>query len=102
MRKLLGVGATAAAGYNFIHGPRAEGGWTLMSTQTIDQPRTEIVDPESDGNPMADNTLQFRWIVKIQGGLDAWFRHSLVRMPPACPGGSLSSSLRRCLLMPLA
>jgi Uma2 family endonuclease len=46
-----------------------------MSTQTIDPPRTDIVYPESDGKPMADNTLQFRWIVKIQGGLDAWFRH---------------------------
>jgi Uma2 family endonuclease len=25
---------------------------------------------ESDGQPMADNTRQFRWIVTIQGGLD--------------------------------
>ena len=25
--------------------------------------------------PIADNTLPFRWIVTIQGGLDAWFRH---------------------------
>jgi Uma2 family endonuclease len=33
-----------------------------------------ITYPESDGKPMADNTLQFRWIVTIQGGLDAWFR----------------------------
>jgi Uma2 family endonuclease len=32
-----------------------------------------ITYPESDGKPMADNTLQFRWIVTIQGGLDAWF-----------------------------
>jgi Uma2 family endonuclease len=45
-----------------------------MSTQTIDPPRTDIVYPDSDGKPMADNTLQFRWIVTIQGGLDAWFR----------------------------
>ena len=45
-----------------------------MSTQTINQPHTDIVYPESDGKPMADNTLLFRWIVKIQGGLDAWFR----------------------------
>ena len=30
--------------------------------------------PESDGRPMADNTLQFRWIVTIQGGLDDLFR----------------------------
>jgi Uma2 family endonuclease len=32
-----------------------------------------IVYPDSDGQPMADNTLQFRWIVTIQGGLDAVF-----------------------------
>jgi len=33
----------------------------------------EIVYPDSDGRPMADNTLQFRWIVTVQGGLDALF-----------------------------
>lgn len=33
----------------------------------------EIVYPDSDGQPMADNTLQFRWIVTVQGGLDALF-----------------------------
>src|SRR4051812_27387732 len=32
-----------------------------------------IVYPDSDGQPMADNTLQFQWIVTIQGGLDALF-----------------------------
>lgn len=26
--------------------------------------------PDSDGQPMADNTLQYQWIVTIQGGLD--------------------------------
>ena len=30
--------------------------------------------PESDGKPMAENTLQFRWIVTIKEGLDALFR----------------------------
>lgn len=34
----------------------------------------EIVYPDSDGQPMADNTKQFRWIVTIQGGLDTLFR----------------------------
>ncbi len=29
--------------------------------------------PESDGKPIADNTLQFEWIVTLQGGLDALF-----------------------------
>ena len=33
-----------------------------------------ITYPQSDGQPMADNTKQFRWIVTIQGGLDALFR----------------------------
>ncbi len=29
--------------------------------------------PESDGKPLADNTIQFRLIMKIQGGIDALF-----------------------------
>src|SRR3954451_24187897 len=33
----------------------------------------QITYPQSDGQPMADNTRQFRWIVTIQGGLDALF-----------------------------
>ncbi len=32
-----------------------------------------IVYPDSDGEPMAENTLQFEWIVTIKGGLDAVF-----------------------------
>ncbi|MFV9505334.1 MAG: Uma2 family endonuclease [Oscillochloridaceae bacterium umkhey_bin13] len=34
----------------------------------------DVVYPDSDGKPMAENTLQFRWIVTIQGGFDALFR----------------------------
>ncbi|MFB8791502.1 MAG: Uma2 family endonuclease [Potamolinea sp.] len=33
-----------------------------------------IIYPDSDGQPMADNTKQFRCIVTIQGGLDALFK----------------------------
>ena len=33
-----------------------------------------ITYPESDGLPMADNTLQYRWIVTIQGGIDALYQ----------------------------
>ncbi len=36
--------------------------------------KSAIRYPESDGLPMSDNTKQFRWIVTIQGGLDAIFR----------------------------
>jgi Uma2 family endonuclease len=30
--------------------------------------------PSSDGQPMADNTLQFEWIVTLQGNLDLMYR----------------------------
>ncbi len=36
-------------------------------------PRSEIVYPDSDGKPMADNTRQFRYIVTIRGGIAALF-----------------------------
>ena len=33
----------------------------------------EIVYPDSDGQPMADNTKQFRWIVLIKENLEYLF-----------------------------
>ncbi|MGA1622002.1 MAG: Uma2 family endonuclease [Synechocystis sp.] len=33
-----------------------------------------IIYPDSDGKPMADNTLQFRWIVLIKENLECVFR----------------------------
>jgi Uma2 family endonuclease len=42
-----------------------------MSTNTTAE--QEIVYPDSDGMPMADNTLQYAWIVTIMGNLDALF-----------------------------
>ena len=45
-----------------------------MSTQTVIRRKPEIEYPDSDGQPMSDNTLQFQWIVTLQGGLDALFR----------------------------
>jgi Uma2 family endonuclease len=32
-----------------------------------------VIYPESDGQPMADNTIQFRWIVLIKEGLEILF-----------------------------
>src|SRR5205085_1187325 len=46
-----------------------------MATVTSAAPEPEIVYPDSDGQPMADNTRQFEAIVMIQGGLDALFRN---------------------------
>jgi Uma2 family endonuclease len=45
-----------------------------MST-AIQPPRRSRIDyPDSDGKPMADNTLQFRWIVTIKEELEFLFR----------------------------
>ena len=34
---------------------------------------SEIIDPENDRKPVADNTLQFRWIVKIKENIEILF-----------------------------
>jgi len=46
-----------------------------MSTGTPTDLESGIEYPDSDGQPMSDNTLQFQWIQTIQGNLDALFRH---------------------------
>ena len=40
-----------------------------MSVSIPSTKQSEIVYPESDGKPMAENTLQFQWIVTIKEGL---------------------------------
>jgi Uma2 family endonuclease len=37
------------------------------------QSLTEVIYPDQDGNPMSDNTKQFRWIVVIQQNLESLF-----------------------------
>jgi Uma2 family endonuclease len=37
----------------------------------------EIIYPDSDGQPMADNTKQFRWIVRIKENLEILFANAL-------------------------
>jgi Uma2 family endonuclease len=39
-------------------------------TSTVTKP---VVYPESDGLPLSDNTKRFRWIMTIEGGLDAQY-----------------------------
>lgn len=34
-----------------------------------------LLYPESDGQPMADNTKQFRWIVRVKEGIEYGMRH---------------------------
>src|SRR5947209_2512819 len=36
--------------------------------------KPKVIYPDTDGQPMAENTLQFEYIVTIKGGLEALFR----------------------------
>ncbi len=44
-----------------------------MVSQVNVTDKTDIIYPESDGKPMADNTVQFRWILVIEQNLDWLF-----------------------------
>jgi Uma2 family endonuclease len=46
----------------------------VMSVSISTPKQSGVVYPESDGQPIAENTLQFRWIVTIKEGLEALFR----------------------------
>jgi len=46
-----------------------------MSIAITPSRRSEIEYPDSDGQPMAENTRQFQWIVTIKEGLEALFRN---------------------------
>ncbi len=57
-----------------------------MSTASSARPaHAEVEYPDDDGLPMADNTLQFEWITKIVGGLQAIY----VDHPDVFVGGNL-------------
>jgi Uma2 family endonuclease len=45
----------------------------IMSARIEFLDKAEVGYPESDGEPIAENTLQYRWIVTIHGGLEARF-----------------------------
>src|SRR5438270_402083 len=40
----------------------------------VSTPPGSIIYPETDGQPMSENTRQFRWIVTLAGNLSALFR----------------------------
>ncbi|BAU40257.1 hypothetical protein O77CONTIG1_00054 [Leptolyngbya sp. O-77] len=44
-----------------------------MVSQLQASDQQDVVYPDSDGQPMADDTRQFRWIVLIQQNLEAWY-----------------------------
>ena len=56
-----------------------------MIVPVLTEPPAAIDYPDDDGKPMSDNTLQFQWIVTLQGGLDDLFRDN----PDVFVGGNL-------------
>jgi Uma2 family endonuclease len=57
-------------GYSFA----IASGVKSMVQQLIPDNPIEVIYPERDGQPMADNTRQFRWIVVIKENLELLFR----------------------------
>jgi hypothetical protein len=58
--------------------------FTIMSIALPPIRQPEIEYPETDGQPIAENTLQFQWIVTIKEGSEALFRDdSKVAKPSA-------------------
>jgi Uma2 family endonuclease len=45
-----------------------------MTTRILPDPDLDLY-PDSDGQPMAENTLQFQWIVTLQGNLDRMYEN---------------------------
>ena len=54
--------------------PRSAASTQLPSTHFPDKKSNHIIYPESDGQPMADNTKQFHYIVSIKSGYDALYK----------------------------
>jgi len=53
--------------------PLPRNGDTDMVQQLTPETQAEIIYPDSDGNPMADNTEHYEWIVKIKENLEILF-----------------------------
>ena len=45
-----------------------------MSTTFTQPPQSTVQYPDYDGQPLSENTLQFKWIVLIKEGLETLFR----------------------------
>ncbi|CAN2039326.1 putative restriction endonuclease domain-containing protein [Candidatus Magnetomoraceae bacterium gMMP-15] len=53
--------------------PRDELFYSPFQSRLKIKPKEDIIYPDSDGKPMADNTLQYKWIVKIKENLELIF-----------------------------
>jgi Uma2 family endonuclease len=44
-----------------------------MVSQIESPTKTEVIYPDSDGQPMANNTEQFRWLVAVEQNLESLY-----------------------------
>src|SRR5690348_7505020 len=44
-----------------------------VSPKRLDVEKKEVFYPESDGKPIAENTIQYNWIERIKGNIEAVF-----------------------------
>ncbi|CAN2048119.1 putative restriction endonuclease domain-containing protein [Candidatus Magnetomoraceae bacterium gMMP-13] len=56
--------------HEFFYGPSVS---KLKANTKVKQ---KVIYPDSDGKPMADNTIQYRWIVKIKENLELIFENN--------------------------
>jgi len=50
----------------------------MVQQQLTPETKPEIIYPDSDGEPMADNTKQFRWIVTVKENLEILFANIII------------------------
>jgi len=49
-----------------------------MVQQLTPETKPEIIYPDSDGSPMADNTEHYEWIVKIKENLEIYLHQKMM------------------------
>ncbi len=78
--KLIGLSEHAECAVNFVGRSKSKGALVqtreieMATTMTVAELLTMIEYPDSDGEPIADNTEQFDWLTFIKFGLDEYFK----------------------------
>ena len=71
------------------------GDMSNMVQQLSAETTPEIIYPDSDGQPMADNTKQYEWIVKIKENLEILFAFEMMYLLQVIYFGILSREVSK-------
>ncbi|MEH2267622.1 MAG: hypothetical protein V7K68_04185 [Nostoc sp.] len=76
-----------------------------MVSQIQPPTQPEVIYPDSDGQPVANNTIQFGWIVEIKQNIEWLFANDpvesiRVNQPIPLVNGSIMSRFYKCQTMP--